>query len=73
VQRRSGAENVEPTLNLMMERDAVLDQLGEIHVPVILKHEAGDKMHPLQNAMQIQECLINTDLAWTLLKVRSVC
>jgi pimeloyl-ACP methyl ester carboxylesterase len=31
----------------MMERDAVLDQLGEINVPALLIHGEDNKMYPL--------------------------
>jgi pimeloyl-ACP methyl ester carboxylesterase len=31
----------------MMERDAVLDQLGEINVPALLIHGEDDKRYPL--------------------------
>lgn len=68
VQRHSGAENVEPTLNSMMERDAVLDRLGDIRVPVLLIHGDDDKTYPLQDAMGIQERLVNADVRLEVVK-----
>jgi pimeloyl-ACP methyl ester carboxylesterase len=62
VQRHSGAENVVPTLDSMMERDALLDRLGEICVPVLLIHGEDDKTYPLQDAVEIQERLVNADV-----------
>ncbi|KAL2869530.1 alpha/beta fold hydrolase [Aspergillus lucknowensis] len=63
IHRHSGAENVVPTLNSMMERDALLDRLGEIHVPVLLIHGEDDKTYPLQDAVDIKERLVNTDVS----------
>ncbi|GFG03211.1 AB hydrolase superfamily protein YdjP [Aspergillus lentulus] len=68
VQRHSGAENVEPTLNSMMERDAVLDRLGEIRVPVLLIQGEDDKTYPLQDAVEIKERLVNTDVRLEVVK-----
>jgi pimeloyl-ACP methyl ester carboxylesterase len=68
VQRHSGAENVEPTLDSMMERDALLDRLGEIRVPVLLIHGEDDKTYPLQDAVEIKERLVNADVRLEVVK-----
>ncbi|RHZ51860.1 hypothetical protein CDV55_103189 [Aspergillus turcosus] len=68
VQRHSGAENVVPTLNSMMERDAVLDRLGEICIPVLLIHGEDDKTYPLRDAVEIQQSLVNADVRLQVVK-----
>ncbi|KAL5363158.1 Alpha/Beta hydrolase protein [Aspergillus floccosus] len=68
IQRHSGAENVVPTLNSMMERDALLDRLAEIHVPVLLIHGEDDRTYPLQDAVDIRKRLVNTDVCLEVLK-----
>ncbi|KAH1629925.1 hypothetical protein KXX39_003076 [Aspergillus fumigatus] len=68
IQRHSGAENVEPTLTSMMERDAVLNQLGEFRVPVLLIHGEDDKTYPLQDAVEIKERLVNADVRLEVVK-----
>ncbi|KAF7159624.1 hypothetical protein CNMCM5623_005004 [Aspergillus felis] len=68
IQRHSGAENVNPTLDSMMERDALLDRLGEIRVPVLLIHGDEDKTYPLQDAVEIKERLVNADVRLEVVK-----
>ncbi|GAB1212149.1 hypothetical protein ATERTT37_001279 [Aspergillus terreus] len=68
VHRHSGAENVVPTLNSMMERDTLLDRLGEIRVPVLLIHGEDDKTYPLEDAVDIKEQLVNTDVRLEVIK-----
>jgi pimeloyl-ACP methyl ester carboxylesterase len=68
VQRHSGAENVLPTLNSMMERDSLLDRLGEIRGPVLLIQGEDDKTYPLQDAVDIKERLVNADVRMEVVK-----
>lgn len=68
IHRHSGAENVVPTLNSMMERDTLLDRLREIRVPVLLIHGEDDRTYPLEDAVDIKERLVNTDVRLEVIK-----
>ncbi|GFF32109.1 putative esterase YtxM [Aspergillus udagawae] len=68
VQRHSGAENVLPTLNSMMERDSLLDRLGEIRGPVLLIQGEDDTTYPLQDAVEIKERLVNAEVRLEVIK-----
>ncbi|GFF97715.1 putative esterase YtxM [Aspergillus udagawae] len=68
IQHHSGAENVVPILNSMMERDSLLDQLGEIRVPVLLIQGEDDKTYPLQDVLEIKEGLVNADVCLEIVK-----
>ncbi|KAK9586918.1 hypothetical protein V6Z92_005851 [Aspergillus fumigatus] len=52
----------------MMERDAVLNRLGEFRVPVLLIHGEDDKTYPLQDAVEIKERLVNADVRLEVVK-----
>ncbi|KAL4885394.1 putative alpha/beta hydrolase [Aspergillus karnatakaensis] len=62
IARHSGKENIDPTMESMMERDSVLDRLGEIQVPVLLVHGEDDRTYPVQDAVDIQNQLVNTNV-----------
>jgi pimeloyl-ACP methyl ester carboxylesterase len=63
IARHSGKENIDPTLHSMMERDAVLNRLGDIKIPVLLVHGENDGTYPMQDALDIQRNLVNADVS----------
>ncbi|KAL2844171.1 putative alpha/beta hydrolase [Aspergillus pseudoustus] len=61
VARHSGKERIDPTLRSMMEREGLLGRLGEVRVPVLLIHGEDDRTYPVQDAVDIQRALVNTE------------
>jgi pimeloyl-ACP methyl ester carboxylesterase len=59
IQRHSGRENIDPTLEAMMARESLLGRLGEIRVPVLLVHGEDDRTYPVADAEDIQKALVN--------------
>ncbi|KAL3483662.1 putative alpha/beta hydrolase [Aspergillus germanicus] len=69
IQRHSGRENIDPTLEAMMKRESLLGRLGEIRVPVLLVHGEDDQTYPVADAEDIQRALVNAgDVSLEVLK-----
>jgi len=57
IARHSGAENVDPVLQSVDEREHLLPRLREISVPVLLVHGEKDETWKLDGALRIRDAI----------------
>ena len=68
IKRHSGAEQVDSTLQSMIERDNLVERLHEITVPVLLVHGEQDATWELAHAEIIQKGLVNSKVDMKVIK-----
>ena len=68
IERHSGADQIDPVLQSVTQRDNLLEQLREITVPVLIVHGQLDATWGLEHAINIQNALVNAKVTMKVVK-----